>query len=111
MVENLAQRRPFVNGFLSYDLFSFVLTGRQIRAARGLLGISAEKLSEVSRVGISTVWRAEKADGPVRMTAANEHALRSVLEQAGVEFIAENGGGAGVRMKTPEPGIDAHRPR
>jgi hypothetical protein len=36
------------------------------------------------------------------MTAANDLAVRRVLELAGVEFIDENGGGPGVRLrKTP----------
>jgi len=34
------------------------------------------------------------------LTAANETALRRALESAGVEFIDENGGGPGVRLKT-----------
>jgi hypothetical protein len=33
------------------------------------------------------------------MTAANDLALRRALEAAGVEFIDENGGGPGVRLK------------
>jgi hypothetical protein len=35
------------------------------------------------------------------MTAANSLAVRRALEAAGVEFIEENGGGAGVRLRTP----------
>jgi hypothetical protein len=85
--------------FLPYERFSFTMTGRQIRAARALLNWPAEKLAEASRVGISTIWRAEGVDGPVRMTSANRHAVQAALEQAGIEFIPENGGGAGVRMK------------
>ena len=44
-----------------------------------------------------TVRRAEAFDGAPRLTAANAESLRSALEQAGVEFIPENGGGPGVR--------------
>jgi hypothetical protein len=33
------------------------------------------------------------------MTAANELALRRALDSAGVEFIDENGGGPGVRLR------------
>ncbi|MGI4801309.1 MAG: hypothetical protein ACRYG8_46260 [Janthinobacterium lividum] len=79
------------------------MTGRQIRAARALLGWSAEKLAEVSKVGISTLWRAEKVDGLVRMTAPNMRAVQTALEEAGVQFIEQNGGGDGVRMKEPLP--------
>jgi len=35
------------------------------------------------------------------MTAANDLAVRRTLEMAGVEFIDENGGGAGVRLREP----------
>ena len=33
------------------------------------------------------------------MTAANDLAVRRALEAAGVEFIEENGGGPGVRLR------------
>jgi hypothetical protein len=35
------------------------------------------------------------------LTAANDLAIRRTLESAGVEFIDENGGGAGVRLRKP----------
>jgi hypothetical protein len=35
------------------------------------------------------------------MTAANDLAVRHALEAAGIEFIDENGGGPGVRLKNP----------
>jgi hypothetical protein len=47
----------------------------------------------------NTVRRAEVAEGETSPTAANELALRRALEAAGVEFIQENGGGPGVRLK------------
>jgi hypothetical protein len=34
------------------------------------------------------------------MTTANDSAVRRTLEAAGVEFIDENGGGPGVRLRT-----------
>jgi hypothetical protein len=33
------------------------------------------------------------------MTTANDLAVRRALEEAGVEFIDENGGGPGVRLR------------
>ena len=50
-------------------------------------------------MGIATIRRAELAEGKTSMTAANDLAIRHALESAGVEFIDENGGGAGVRLK------------
>jgi hypothetical protein len=35
------------------------------------------------------------------LTAANDLAIRRTLEAAGVEFIDENGGGPGVRLRKP----------
>jgi hypothetical protein len=38
------------------------------------------------------------------LTAANDLAIRRTLEAAGVEFIDENGGGPGVRLRKPVRG-------
>jgi hypothetical protein len=37
------------------------------------------------------------------MTAPNDFAIRHAFELAGVEFIDENGGGAGVRLQKRQP--------
>ena len=73
-----------------------VLTAGQIRGARGFVGWSARELAEAAKLGLSTVQRAEAGGG---ITAANMSAVRAALEAAGIEFIPENGGGAGVRMR------------
>ena len=75
------------------------LTGPQIRAARALINWSAEDLSRHSSVSLRTIRRAEVAGWQTAMTAANDLALRRVLESAGVEFTDENGGGVGVRLR------------
>src|SRR5580693_4777201 len=75
------------------------LTGFQIRAARAVLGWSAEDLARESSVSLRTIRRAELADVHTKMTAANEQAIRRALEAAGVEFLDENGGGPGVRLR------------
>ena len=74
------------------------LTGGQIRMARGYLRWSVSDLSERAGVGQSTVKRAELSDGVPPLTRPNLKAIRDALESAGIEFIAENGGGAGVRL-------------
>ena len=48
-----------------------VLTGEQIRAARAILRWKAVELAEKAGVGLSTVQRAEQADGPAAMMRAN----------------------------------------
>ncbi|MEY9987481.1 putative transcriptional regulator [Bradyrhizobium yuanmingense] len=72
---------------------------RQIKAARALLGWSQDDLATESGVSVPTVKRLEAADGDVGGRAETADALVAALEKAGVEFIPENGGGAGVRMK------------
>ena len=77
------------------------LTSAQIRAARSLIRWSAEDLARESSLSVATIRRAELADGETSMTAANNLAVRRALEAAGVEFIEENGGGPGVRLRKP----------
>jgi len=75
------------------------LTSIQIRAARAVLRWSAEKLSQQSSISLRTIRRAELAERQTALTAANDLAVRRALETAGVEFIDENGGGPGVRLR------------
>jgi ribosome-binding protein aMBF1 (putative translation factor) len=77
------------------------LSSAQIRASRALLRWSAEDLARESAVGVTTIRRAELTDHQTSMTAANDLAVRRALEIAGVEFIDENGGGPGVRLRKP----------
>jgi hypothetical protein len=80
-----------------------MLTGAQIRAARALLKWSAAELARACALGVNTIRRAELADGMTSLTAANELALRRAFEAAGVEFIDENGGAPGVRLRKRGP--------
>jgi hypothetical protein len=75
------------------------LTSAQIRAGRALIRWRAEDLADASAVGVATIRRAELADSETAMTTANQIAVRRALEAAGVEFIDENGGGPGVRLR------------
>ena len=74
---------------------------RWIRAARALLRWRAEDLAGHSALGVTTIRRAELAEKATSMTVSNDRAVQRALEAAGVEFIDENGGGAGVRLKKP----------
>jgi hypothetical protein len=80
-----------------------LLNSDQIRAARALLRWSAEDLSRHSSVSLRTIRRAEIADVHSTMTTTNNLAIRQALESAGVEFIDENGGGPGVRLRERRP--------
>jgi transcriptional regulator with XRE-family HTH domain len=76
-----------------------MLTCQQVRAARAILRWRAADLAEKAGVNISTIQRTERTDGPVPMMPANARAVQRALEACGVEFIDENGGGAGVRLR------------
>ncbi|MEQ9586872.1 MAG: helix-turn-helix domain-containing protein [Parvibaculaceae bacterium] len=73
------------------------ITAAQCRAARALLGWSQGELASESGVGVSTIRTFEP--GRTMPIRANLAALRTTLETAGVEFIPENGGGPGVRLR------------
>ena len=75
------------------------LTASQIRAARALLHWSAEDLAQRSAVGVATIRRAEVTEDKTSLTIPNHSAIRTSLEFAGIEFIDENGGGPGVRLR------------
>lgn len=74
-----------------------ILTAAQSRAARALIAMSCKQLAQVSGVDERIVREFEhklhEADEQTRLR------LRSALEEHGVVFIPENGGGAGVRLK------------
>ena len=75
------------------------MNSAQIRAARALLRWSAAELAREAALGLATIKRAELANGETSMTMANDLAVRRALEAAGVEFIDEDGGGPGVRLR------------
>jgi len=59
----------------------------------------AQDLARASAVGVATIRRAELGERVTSMTAPNDMAVRRALESANVEFIDENGGGPGVRLR------------
>jgi transcriptional regulator with XRE-family HTH domain len=70
----------------------------QIRAARGLLGWSQTELATRAGLSLPTVKRVEAGFGP-RVSDDARAKLQRAFETAGIEFIDENGGGPGVRLK------------
>ena len=70
----------------------------QLRAARGLLGWSQSKLAARAGLSLPTVKRVEAGFG-ARVSDDARNKLQRALESAGVEFIQENGGGPGVRLR------------
>ena len=79
-----------------------MVSPEQCRAARALLNWTQAELAE--RVSISAVSiRAFEKGGEMR--DSNLKLIRMTFEAAGITFIPENGGGAGVRLSKPKAGI------
>lgn len=76
-----------------------MITSEQCRAARALVAMSQDELALEARVGNSTVRNFE-AGRSVPVTN-NIEAIERALIARGVQFIPENGGGAGVRLAKP----------
>jgi DNA-binding XRE family transcriptional regulator len=76
---------------------------RQVKAARALLAWSQEQLAETADVSLPTIKRLEANDGPLGGRSGTSTKIRTALEAAGVEFIDENGGGPGVRLRKRSP--------
>jgi transcriptional regulator with XRE-family HTH domain len=72
------------------------ITAAQCRGARGLLGMTQAELAAASGVSLRTITHFEANEK--RPITAILVALRKALEDAGIEFIAENGGGPGARL-------------
>jgi transcriptional regulator with XRE-family HTH domain len=72
---------------------------RQIKAARALLGWSQEQLASAANVSIPTIKRLEAQDGHLGGRTDTGDKIGTALEKAGIEFIEENGGGPGVRLR------------
>ena len=66
--------------------------------ARTAVGFGVRDLAAAAKVSPDTIARLERGEELKDTTLS---AVRVALETAGVEFIAENGGGAGVRLRKP----------
>lgn len=74
-----------------------LISPEQCRMARAGLGLTAGQVAEraqVSKVTLSDFEKHKRSTHP-RTVAA----IRAALEKAGVEFIEDNGGGAGARLQ------------
>lgn len=71
----------------------------QIKAARALLGWSQADLAFESEVSEPTIKRLEAEGGELGGREETVEKIVTTIQGAGVQFIPENGGGAGVRLK------------
>jgi transcriptional regulator with XRE-family HTH domain len=74
-----------------------MINSAQCRAGRGLLAWSQQQLADAAGLGVVTVHQLEAGTSEPRR--ATLEVIKRAFENAGVEFIDENGGGPGVRLK------------
>jgi DNA-binding transcriptional regulator YiaG len=79
-----------------------VMSPSQCRAARALLDMTQPQLASSAKVGLSTVVDFERERRAVSEDAVRK--MQEALELAGMVFIPENGGGAGVRLGRKQGG-------
>jgi predicted transcriptional regulator len=72
---------------------------RQVKAARALLGWSQDDLAKRSGLSYPTIARLEVSDGDLHGREATVSAIVGALEAAGAIFVPENGEGEGVRLR------------
>ena len=68
-----------------------------MKERRSVMGLSQAEVAEAAGVCVPTLKRAE-AGGRIKVADETIAVIAKALERAGVEFIPENGGGAGVRL-------------
>jgi transcriptional regulator with XRE-family HTH domain len=68
----------------------------QCKLARTALGWGVVELAKAANVSTQTIVRLERGE---ELRTATLERITQVLENAGIEFIPENGGGVGVRFK------------
>lgn len=76
-----------------------MVTGTQIRAARALLGITAEELAELSNVGWATIQRFESSPEVPKAKGGTLERVVDALKEAGVEFLGDPIESPGVRLR------------
>ena len=76
------------------------MTGNQLKAARALIGMEQTDVAREAGISINTVRNMEAKGAEIVSVRLNTlHKVQAALEAAGIEFIPENGSGAGVRIR------------
>jgi predicted transcriptional regulator len=80
-----------------------MITARQMRAARALLGIGQPQLAELAGLSLPTIQRMEASGGLVRGAIDRLVEVVRALEENGIELIGEgqlsSAAGRGVRRR------------
>jgi predicted transcriptional regulator len=89
-----------VADFTEVSMVIVMITPRQIRAARALLGWSQQRLADKAIVSLNALARLEK--GGVDSRVSTVLAIQRALAKAGVEFLDADQKGEGVRLRSPK---------
>jgi transcriptional regulator with XRE-family HTH domain len=73
----------------------------QLKLARTALGLTVRQAAELAQVSHETIVGIEADRASVKEKTIEK--VRAALEKAGVEFIAEDDGGPGVRLRKAKP--------
>lgn len=82
-----------------------MMTKELSKAARALVSVTVDQLAGNSGLKPDTL-RSFESGRTKTLSAKNQEALTKALEVLGVQFIPENGGGAGVRLRKSLPRHD-----
>jgi transcriptional regulator with XRE-family HTH domain len=64
-----------------------MITVRQLKAARELIGWRATDLAEQAGISHPTIWRIEQGDGPIGGSRQSQEKIVAALKNASVAFI------------------------
>lgn len=78
-----------------------MISARQVRAARALLGWSQQELADRAIVSVNALLRLER--GTVDTRTSTLSAVQGALTRGGIEFISADQKGEGVRLVHPDP--------
>ncbi|MEP7452805.1 helix-turn-helix transcriptional regulator [Phyllobacterium sp. SB3] len=78
-----------------------MIAPEQSRAARALLNWTQDDLAQRVHIAAASIRAFERGR---EMRSSNQKLLRMTFEEAGIEFLDENGKGAGVRFSLPGAG-------
>src|SRR5262245_19283371 len=87
------------NSTCDNSITKMAVTSAQVRMARAALNWTVRDLAEATGLHRNTITNIEV--GRYAGDATTLALIESVLRRAGVEFITENGGGPGVRLRKP----------
>jgi hypothetical protein len=88
-----------LEGYFHILIGYLVITSEQVKAARGLVRWDQKGLSAASGISLPAIKRLEQLPGPLAAQSRTVEAIKEAFWKAGVEFLDENGGGPGVRLR------------